>query len=49
MFFFEKKNQKTFARLHPGRAEPCCARCGGRRSKSYLFPFFKKEDVYFFQ
>jgi hypothetical protein len=46
-FFFEKKNQKTFARCstpdggHPGAADL------GRASKSFLFLFFKKEILPF--
>jgi hypothetical protein len=42
MFFFEKKNQKTFAFLRalPGRRAPS--------GKSFLLLFFKKEDLFFF-
>jgi hypothetical protein len=41
-FFFEKKNQKTFARY--GRpAELPVSRHGRRKSKSFLVLFFKKE------
>jgi len=39
MFFFEKKNQKTFTHLRvlPGRRAPI--------SKSFLLLFFKKEEL----
>jgi hypothetical protein len=39
MFFFEKKNQKTFTLLRalPARRAPL--------GKSFLFLFFKKEDL----
>jgi hypothetical protein len=42
MFFFEKKNQKTFATLEPLRGN---GRLRGRceQNKSFLFLFFKKE------
>jgi hypothetical protein len=44
MFFFEKKNQKTFA-----IGQPCCGRFvgswGRRKSKSFLLLFFKKEGL----
>jgi hypothetical protein len=39
MFFFEKKNQKTFGRC---RGLPTSARLG---NKSFLLLFFKKEDL----
>jgi hypothetical protein len=42
MFFFEKKNQKTFVR---GRAR---RRQRVPRDKSFLLLFFKKEDLPFF-
>jgi hypothetical protein len=37
VFFFEKKNQKTFDRLSRGRRQRT------QRSKSFLVLFFKKE------
>jgi hypothetical protein len=42
MFFFEKKNQKTFIPLRalPARRAPTV--------KSFLLLFFKKEDLAFF-
>jgi hypothetical protein len=42
MFFFEKKNQKTFA---PWRTWPISKLVAHGRSKSFLLLFFKKEDL----
>jgi hypothetical protein len=42
MFFFEKKNQKTFASYHAPRRE---VRDSAR--KSFLLLFFKKEEPCF--
>jgi hypothetical protein len=39
VFFFEKKNQKTFALLGTLPASP------RQHSKSFLLLFFKKEDL----
>jgi hypothetical protein len=38
-FFFEKKNQKTFAPLHPGRFN-----APGPRSKVFCGAFLQKSD-----
>jgi hypothetical protein len=42
MFFFEKKNQKTFARAVADPPESYA------KGKSFLLLFFKKEDLPFF-
>jgi len=42
MFFFEKKNQKTFIPLRTLPATPAPI------AKSFLLLFFKKEDLAFF-
>jgi len=39
MFFFEKKNQKTFATSHTLPENP------RQPNKSFLLLFFKKEDL----
>jgi hypothetical protein len=41
-FFFEKKKQKTFARLVTRWAAAAYARWIERKSKSFLLLFFKK-------
>jgi hypothetical protein len=41
MFFFEKKNQKTFATLGVGVGDSRVP-----KSKSFLLLFFKKEDSF---
>jgi len=43
MFFFEKKNQKTFICWYPRKLDQRCARWQARKSKSFLLLFFKKE------
>jgi len=43
VFFFEKKNQKTFARLVPRKRPQAHVRWQQRESKSFLVLFFKKE------
>jgi hypothetical protein len=40
MFFFEKKNQKTFTSLQPGDPRAACA-----GHKSLLLLFFRKEGL----
>jgi hypothetical protein len=45
MFFFEKKNQKTFARWRTRKATQERARCRQHQSKSFLLLFFKKEGL----
>jgi hypothetical protein len=45
MFFFEKKNQKTFARWPTRKLEPVRVRWCGRQGKSFLLLFFKKEGL----
>jgi hypothetical protein len=45
VFFFEKKKQKTFARLHPCKVTQRDVGRSQRRSKSFLPLFFKKEDL----
>jgi hypothetical protein len=42
-FFFEKKKQKTFARLVPRTLDHAHVTRQQRRSKSFLLLFFKKE------
>jgi hypothetical protein len=42
MFFFEKKNQKTFG-TSGTRGVSVSARRGGRTGKRFLVLFFKKE------
>jgi hypothetical protein len=42
MFFFEKKNQKTFTYLHTLPASLA------QTDKSFLLLFFKKEDLSYF-
>jgi len=42
MFFFEKKNQKTFASL-----ETCVETHVAKKHKSFLLLFFKKEVLAF--
>jgi hypothetical protein len=43
MLFFEKRNQKTFARLVPRELNQHYVRSPRRKSKSFLLLFFKKE------
>jgi hypothetical protein len=45
MFFFEKKNQKTFATGGPG----CCPRVGSwaSRSQKFFASFFQKRSAFF--
>jgi hypothetical protein len=45
VFFFEKKNQKTFIRWDPRRLTSVHANPEQRRSKSFLVLFFKKEHL----
>jgi len=40
VFFFEKKNQKTFIHKIRRLRQPCC-----QMNKSFLLLFFKKEDL----
>jgi len=42
MFFFEKKNEKTFACFFSAQADVRCARWEQRKSKSFLLLFVKK-------
>jgi hypothetical protein len=49
VFFFEKKNQKTFVCLDPRKLESVRLRWHERRSKSFLLLFFKKEGLPFFE
>jgi hypothetical protein len=44
LFFFEKKNQKTFARAGARRSD-CVGSMGKRGRKSFLLLFFKKEAL----
>jgi hypothetical protein len=41
LFFFEKKNQKTFANFPPHRGKPSCA--GAARNRLRLFASFFQE------
>jgi len=43
MFFFEKKNQKTFGRF--ARCWPVAGQHGAKRSKSFFASFFSKKEV----
>jgi hypothetical protein len=43
MFFFEKKNQKTFANWPPGVSTP-----GAKTNKNFLLLFYKKEVLTYF-
>jgi hypothetical protein len=45
MFFFEKKNQKTFVPWLSSRGKKPGVRWQERESKSFLLLFFKKEDL----
>jgi hypothetical protein len=48
MFFFEKKNQKTFVPALAARSRPWPPKVKLRRNKSLLLLFFRKEGLSFF-
>jgi hypothetical protein len=47
VFFFEKKNQKTFIRWDPRKLTSVHATSKQRKRKSFLVLFFQKEHVLF--
>jgi len=48
MFFFEKKNQKTFIPAHADTSGPLPRSWELRKNKSLLLLFFRKEGVLHF-